>query len=128
MPARNIVIGQKVQGEIVELAKSFRHQMTPEEKILWQHLRANRLGGFHFRRQQVIDGYIVDLYCHAASLVVEVDSAVHKQQIERDVERDNKLSARGLCILRFKNEQVRNELGSVLAHILATCRERSSEH
>jgi very-short-patch-repair endonuclease len=47
--------------------------MTPEEKILWQHLRANRLQGYHFRRQQIIDGFIADFYYHATALVVEID-------------------------------------------------------
>jgi very-short-patch-repair endonuclease len=55
--------------------------MTPTEKILWQELRANKLG-VHFRRHtcpggrcrgQVIAGFIVDFYCHEAALVVEVD-------------------------------------------------------
>ncbi len=41
--------------------------MTPAEKILWQELRANKLG-VHFRRQQVIAGFIVDFYCHKAAL------------------------------------------------------------
>ena len=46
--------------------------MTPAEKILWKELRANKLG-VHFRRQQVIQGFIVGFYCHKAELVVEVD-------------------------------------------------------
>ena len=50
--------------------------MTPAEKILWQELRANKLG-VHFRRQQAIAGFIVDFYCHKAGLVVEVDGDIH---------------------------------------------------
>ena len=46
--------------------------MTPAEKILWNELRANKLG-VHFRRQQVIAGFIVDFYCHKSALVIEVD-------------------------------------------------------
>ena len=46
--------------------------MTPAEKLLWQEIRANKLG-VRFRRQQVIQGFIVDFYCHQAGLVVEVD-------------------------------------------------------
>ena len=51
--------------------------MTPWERKLWFHLRTNRLGGFHFRRQQIIDGVIVDFYCHALRLVEEVDGSGH---------------------------------------------------
>ena len=71
MPAKNIVTGQKVNRSKVQYAKELRRNMTEEEKILWRHLRANRLHGFHFRRQQIIGKFIVDFYCHAAGLVVE---------------------------------------------------------
>lgn len=67
MPTRNIVIGQKVDQAKVERAKELRKNLTPEERILWQRLRANRLDGWHFRRQQIIDGFIVDFYCHKAA-------------------------------------------------------------
>ncbi|NJN96810.1 MAG: DUF559 domain-containing protein [Anaerolineales bacterium] len=95
--------------------------MTQEEKILWQYLRANRLNGLHFRRQQVIDGFIADFYCHAARLVIEVDGEIHQQQVEYDAERDRILSARGLRLLRIKNEEVRQNLNSVLARIAKAC-------
>ncbi len=117
----NIVIGQKVTPVKVQLAKELRRQMTQEEKILWQNLRANRLNGLHFRRQQIIDGFIADLYCHTARLVIEVDGEIHQQQAEYDAERDKVLSARGLRLLRIKNEEVRQTLDSVLARIAKAC-------
>lgn len=122
MPVRNVVIGQKVDPAKVRRAKELRRQMTEEEKILWQHLRANRLEGFHFRRQQIIDGFIVDFYCHAAGLVVEVDGEVHQRQVEYDAERDQRLAARGLRILRIRNQEVREALPGVLSRIAAVCR------
>ena len=57
--------------------------------------RANKLG-VHFRRQQVIQGFIVDFYCHKAALVVEVDGDVHDLQEEEDERREKVLSALGL--------------------------------
>jgi very-short-patch-repair endonuclease len=105
----------------IERAKELRRNMTEAERILWQHLRANRLGGRHFRRQQIIDGFIVDFYCHAAALVVEVDGAIHQQQAAADAERDRVLSARGLRVLRFSNEAVLEDTSRVLAEILAAC-------
>ena len=122
---RNIVIGQQVSSVKVQRAKELRREMTDEEKILWKHLRANRLNGLHFRRQQIIDGFIVDFYCHAAGVVVEVDGEIHEQQVEYDAERDKVLSARGLRLLRFKNEEVRQELGKVLTQIAKTCFEET---
>ena len=119
---QNIVTGQKVAPGKVERARELRQRMTPEERLLWQHLRANRLHGFHFRRQQVIAGFIVDFYCHAAGLVVEVDGAVHEQQVEADRERDAVLTTRGLRVLRVKNAQVSMDLAGILEQITAACR------
>ena len=60
-----------------------RRDLTLAEKILWQELRGNKLG-VHFRRQQVIAGFIVDFYCHMAALVLEVDGDIHDLQQEED--------------------------------------------
>jgi very-short-patch-repair endonuclease len=117
----NIVIGQKFTFAKQQLAKEFRRQMTPEEKILWQYLRGNRLNNLHFRRQQIIDGFLADFYCHAAALVIEVDGKIHEQQVEYDAERDKVLKARGLHLLRIKNEEVRHELDNVLMRIVQAC-------
>ena len=120
MPAKNIVIGQKVDAAKVQRAKELRRNMTPAERTLWQHLRANRLGGFHLRRQQIIDGFIVDFYCHKAGLVIEVDGPIHDKQQPEDSRREAALAKRGLRIVRFKNESVMNHLPQVLAEILKT--------
>jgi very-short-patch-repair endonuclease len=90
MPIKNIVTNQRVTKEKLQHAKELRHEMTPAEKILWEELRANRLG-VHFRRQQVIQGFIVDFYCHKAGLVVEVDGDIHDLQKEEDERREKVL-------------------------------------
>ena len=68
--------------------------------------RANKLG-VHFRRQQVIQGFIVDFYCHRAGLVVEVDGDIHDLQKDEDERREKVLSEMGLRVVRFGNEVVR---------------------
>lgn len=120
---RNIVIGQRVDREKIQRAKELRRAMTAEEKILWQHLRKNQLQGLHFRRQQVIDGFITDFYCHAAGLVVELDSPAHQAQKEYDSGRDRALALRKLRTLRIKNGEIKEDLENVLARILDACRE-----
>ncbi|MEB3343061.1 DUF559 domain-containing protein, partial [Okeania sp.] len=85
----------------------------------------NRLNGWHFRRQQIIDGFIVDFYCHCAGVVVEVDGEIHLQQFEYDVERDRILLMRGIRLLRFKNEEVRQQLDRVLISIATVCSEET---
>ncbi|MBE9206304.1 DUF559 domain-containing protein [Nostoc sp. LEGE 06077] len=121
----NIVIGQKINPNKMQLAKELRRQMTPAEKILWQHLCGNRLNGLHFRRQQIIDGFIADFYCHAARLVIEVDGKIHELQAEYDAERDRVLLARGLRLLRIRNEEVVQEIDRVLMLISQVCGEET---
>ncbi len=95
--------------------------MTRAEGILWEHLRSNRLNGVHFRRQQVIDGRIVDFYCHRHGLVIELDGSVHDNQEKEDSIRDAKLSERRLHVIRFRNQEVLHDLDGVLRRIAEVC-------
>ena len=88
-------------------------------------MRRNKLHGLHFRRQQSIAGYIVDFYCHAANVVVEVDGEVHDFQIAEDKYRDQILKEKGLKIIRFRNEEIRNNVQDVLAKIAIACGHQS---
>lgn len=121
MPVNNIVIGQKIPHELRERAKELRSNMTPAEKILWEKLRHNRLNGLQFRRQQIIDSYIVDFYCHAKALVVEVDGDIHDLQKDYDKERENYLMARGFRVLRVSNDDVKKNLKAVMQRISESC-------
>jgi very-short-patch-repair endonuclease len=116
MPVKNIVTNQKVTAQKLQRAKELRREMTPAEKILWEELRANKLG-VHFRRQQVIQGFIVDFYCHRAGLAVEVDGDVHDLQKEEDERREKVLSEMGLKMVRFQNEEVLRNLAIVVGQI-----------
>ncbi|MBV6393013.1 MAG: hypothetical protein KPEEDBHJ_02243 [Anaerolineales bacterium] len=116
MPVKNIIPGQRVTKEKLERAKELRREMTPAEKLLWQEVRAKKLG-VRFRRQQVIAGFIVDFYCHRAALVVEVDGDVHDLQKEEDERREKVLSAMGLKIVRFRNDEVMKRLSAVVGKI-----------
>jgi very-short-patch-repair endonuclease len=116
MPVKNIIPGQKVTKEKLERAKELRREMTPAEKLLWQEVRAKKLG-VRFRRQQIIQGFIVDFYCHKAGLVIEVDGDIHDIQQEEDARREKALSALGLKIVRFKNDEVVRNLSAVVGKI-----------
>jgi very-short-patch-repair endonuclease len=118
---RRLVMRPEEEREKFRQAERMRRAMTPAEAILWQHLRANRLQGFHFRRQQVIAGFIVDFYCHAVGLVVEVDGEVHATQTTYDAERDRVLATHGLRLLRVQNREIERNLPTVLARIAAAC-------
>ena len=116
MPIKNIVTNQKVTKEKLQRAKELRREMAPAEKILWEELRANKLG-VHFRRQQVIQGFIVDFYCHQAGLVIEVDGDIHDLQKEEDDRRERVMSEMGLRVVRFGNDEVLGGLSAVVGKI-----------
>ena len=116
MPVKNIIPGQYVTKEKLQRVRELRSGMTPAEKILWQELRGNKLG-VHFRRQQVIAGFIVDFYCHKVGLIIEVDGSIHEKQVEADAKRDRVIISMGLRVVRFWNWEVERDLFGVLRRI-----------
>ena len=117
MTTKNIIRGQKISPELRREAKEKRKNPTLPEGLLWQRLRRNQLCGFHFRRQQVIDRYIVDFYCHQVELVIELDGPIHLRQVNYDKERDARLEAQGFVVLRFNNDELSEDIETVLAEI-----------
>ena len=92
--------------------------MTPAEELLWQHLRGDQLDGWHFRRQHPVGRFIVDFFCAKAGLVIEVDGPIHQQQKAYDLERTQLLEIeRGYRVIRFSNDEVLNDIESVLQRI-----------
>ena len=111
----HIVMGRH-DPEKREMARQLRHAMTPAERVLWAAVRGGKLG-LHIRRQQLIDGFCADFYCHQAALVIELDGSIHEQQREADAEREAVFRGRGLRILRFTNDEVRDHLPDCLRRI-----------
>jgi very-short-patch-repair endonuclease len=128
MPARRIAQGQHVTEAKTDLARRLRREMTAAERRLWAALRRNQLDGFHVRRQQIIDGFVADFYCHAAGLVIEVDGPIHQANADYDAERDRVISARNLRVLRVTNEDIARDLPAVLSRISALCRSLATTH
>nr|WP_168047398.1 endonuclease domain-containing protein [Brevundimonas alba] len=102
-----------------------RRHMTPPEARLWGCLKGGALG-FKFRRQHSIGTYILDFYCAASRLAVEVDGARHgtPEQMAYDQRRTAWLEARGIAILRYPALSIRDNLDGVLAGIRAAASER----
>jgi len=126
-PVPHLITRQKVDADKLAFVRQLRHEMTPEEQLLWTQLRGNRLRGLHFRFQQLIHGFIADFYCHAAGVVVEVDGGVHDGQAEYDAARDLAFATLGLLVLRFRNEEVSGGMSGVLERIATACTARISE-
>jgi very-short-patch-repair endonuclease len=100
--------------KLTEYARRHRRQPTWAEAMLWADLRGRQLG-YKFRRQQPIGPYIVDFVCFEKRLVVEVDGWTHQleQNWEPDCERQDWLEGKGYAVLRFNDEDVRNDRGAV---------------
>ena len=118
------ITGRKVNPDKVQRAKELRQNMTKQEKILWEKLRNNQLGGFHFRRQQVIDGFIIDFYCNPVKLAIEVDGNIHRLRRGYDEERDMILKNEGIEILRLSNIEIDMDIEAVLQRISSYCQRK----
>lgn len=95
-----------------ERARLRRRHPTPEEAVLWQALRTRQIRGVKFRRQNVFCGRIVDFWCPALLVVVDVDG-----EKEEDVGRDASLAAKGIVTIRVTGQQVRDDLPGVIKKI-----------
>jgi very-short-patch-repair endonuclease len=104
--------------EVQTAARAMRKQPTPAEAVLWRELRGNALG-VRFRRQHPVGRFILDFWCPAARLVIEVDGDIHDLRTERDAARTEMLVAFDYYEIRFRNEDVLNHLSDVIARIRA---------
>jgi very-short-patch-repair endonuclease len=113
-----------MEADLVTLmrARKLRRAMSPPEVRLWDRLRAGRLQGLKFRRQHPLGPYILDFYCDAAKLAVEVDSWSHltEDRPARDARRDGWLASQGVHTLRLPASLVMQDMDSALNTILAS--------
>jgi very-short-patch-repair endonuclease len=102
-----------------EPARSLRTCMTDAEQVLWHRVRRKQIQNVQFYRQKPLRSFIVDFYCPAAKLVVELDGSQHlgTGHQAKDRARDAALAGLGLQVLRFDNRQVLLETDAVLAVI-----------
>ena len=111
---------------VTELCRQLRNNQTYAEKLLWQQLRKRSINGEKFLRQFPIfitngvgrrSFYIADFYTAKARLVIEVDGPIHQFKKEYDANRDIVMREWGFAILRFTNDEVKNELNKVVSII-----------
>ena len=97
-------------------AKMLRKQMSDAEQLLWRHLRAHRLAGQKFRRQQPIGRYIADFVHFGAKVIVEADGGQHQSNVSDEV-RDQWFNQQGFTVLRFWNHDILTNIEAVLMRI-----------
>ena len=92
--------------------------MTESESVLWEALRRLHCG-YHFRRQHPIGDYIADFICLKKKLVVEVDGGYHSNpmQQQNDQMHTDYLERKGYTVIRFKNEEISDDLHEVIMRI-----------
>ena len=100
--------------KLKEFARKLRNDSTFTEILLWNYLKKKQMRGYDFDRQKPIDNYIVDFYCKALRLAIEIDGESHYGKEDRDAKRDKKLNKFGITVLRFDDLDVRYKLDKVL--------------
>jgi len=100
-------------------AKKLRANSTPHERILWRALKELPINGSHFRRQAPIGPYVVDFFCPAERLIIELDGGHHNEdeEAERDRARQDWLENEGYRVIRFWNSEITSDLTAVLERI-----------
>jgi len=110
----------------VETARLLRKNMTRSEKLLWEKVKGKQIHSVRFRRQHPIDIFIADFYCHEARLVIEIDGEIHNDRSEYDDGREAEIEEYSLKVIRFSNDQVINDIESVVTKIRTVVLERIS--
>ena len=102
-----------------QLRKELRNNLTPAEAILWTAIQKKQLKGRKFRRQHSIGKYIIDFYCPAEKIAIELDGAGHytPEGSDYDEERDDYIGNLGITVLRYENRDIYNNLDAVLNDI-----------
>ena len=106
--------------ELIKFRKELRNKGTSAEATLWKCLQKKQLGGFKFRRQHSVGFYILDFYCPAKSIAIELDGAQHftPEGQRKDNKRDAYLEKQRISILRFENKLIFENQNMVLDAIL----------
>jgi len=100
-------------------ARELRKNMTDVERYLWTKIRGRQLKDYQFYRQKNIGNYIVDFYCPAVKLIIEIDGGQHysEEGTEKDKVRDSYLARLGFIVLRFSDREVFKNIDGVLERI-----------
>ena len=99
----------KYNPKLKQKAKELRNNSTLSEVLFWLQIKNKKLG-YDFHRQKPIDNYIVDFFCPKLMLAIEIDGASHNDKVEYDKTRQERLESLGVRFIRFRDEDVKNNL------------------
>ena len=108
-------------------ARRLRRSMSLPEGLLWRELR-RKTGGVKIRRQHPVGPYVVDFYCAAVKLAIEIDGIAHDMgdRSERDAKRDKFLREQAIETLRIPAKDVLASPADVAEAVAAICRGRGA--
>ncbi len=114
--------------ELTHISKVLRKNATKEENHLWYDFLKEVEP--QFKRQKVIGKYIVDFYCPAAKMVIELDGTQHNEAKNKlmDEERDEFLKELGIAVFRYSNRDINKNFGRVCTHITNRLKERLTDN
>jgi adenine-specific DNA-methyltransferase len=116
-----------------EMLRARRTAMPYSEQQLWERLRGHRLQGFKFRRKHGIGCYVVDFYCHAAAVAVEIGPSEAEGKSSqwpataRSRAQDEFLRSLGVEVLRFSERDVQDDLEGLIMRVAERVRRRIVE-
>jgi very-short-patch-repair endonuclease len=115
---------RRIKPPILHAAKEHRQEPTRAEDVLWAAVRGQQIRGLPFRRQHPVHRFVLDFYCPRKKLCIELDGSIHAGREADDQARTEALAAHRISVIRFRNEEVLNNLSSVLQRIEAALDER----
>jgi len=108
-------------------ARDNRKDPTPAEEAFWKAVRYHGVGGYQFRRQHPVGPFILDFYCAKRKLAVEIDGAIHELQAEHDQARTEALATLKIQVIRFRNEELLQDLPGVLDRLAEALKSRYAD-
>lgn len=120
----------KYNPELKELARTLRNNSTKAEIRLWNYLKGKQLMGYDFHRQKPIDKYIADFFCNTLMLAIELDGYTHgfEEAFERDQKKEQRLNEMGIIVLKYRDDDVMNNIEGVLEDIKDCIRKIENKH
>jgi len=115
--------------DLKEFSRYLRNNSTLSEILLWNKIKNRALNGYLFNRQKPLDHYIVDFYCQALKLVIEIDGSSHNhsEAYLSDMKRQNALEKLDLKFIRFHDIDVKRNMDNVIRTIVAFIKDFEEE-
>ncbi|MFH1683966.1 MAG: endonuclease domain-containing protein [Candidatus Margulisiibacteriota bacterium] len=100
-----------------QFARTLRKEQTKAEKIVWELIRKRKFKNFKFRRQHVVEGFILDFFCHELRLGIEIDGGIHLKRKDYDEMRQEIIELEDIKIIRITNKEIAENKRSILKRI-----------